>query len=58
MLNIRITIFIIIAKMLIVHHSFYHGYKMKEQPNSSVPKDSSLSRLYKGVQLYPHGKQD
>ena len=57
-LNIRITVFIIIAKVLIVHHSFYHGYRKKEQPNSSVVKDSRLSRLCRGVQLYPHGKQD
>ena len=55
-LNIRITVFIIIAKILIVHHSFYHGYRKKEQPNSSILKDSRLSRLCRGVQLYPHEK--
>jgi hypothetical protein len=56
MLDIRIKAFIVITKVLIVHHSYYHGYRKKEQPNSSVPKDSRLSRLYKGVQLYPHGE--
>ena len=58
MLNVRIKAFIVITKVLIVHHSFYHGYRKKEQPNSSILKDSKLSRLYRGVQLYPHGKWD
>ena len=48
--------FIIITKVLIVHHSYYHGYRKKEQPNNSVPKDSRLSSLCRGVQLYPHGR--
>ena len=56
MLNIRIKVFIIITKVLIVHLPFYHGYRKKEQPNSSVPRDSRLSRLCRGVQLYPHGR--
>ena len=43
-------------KVFIIHHSCYHGYRKKEQPNSSVPKDSRLSRLCRGVQLYPHGR--
>ena len=43
-------------KVLIVHCSCYHGYRKKEQPNSSVPRDSRLSRLCRGVQLYPHGE--
>jgi hypothetical protein len=43
-------------KVLIVHYSCYHGYRKKEQPNSSVPRDSRLSRLCRGVQLYPHGR--
>ena len=43
-------------KVLIVHWSCYHGYRKKEQPNSSVPRDSRLSRLCRGVQLYPHGR--
>ena len=43
-------------KMLIVDHSCYHGYRKKEQPNNSVPKDYRLLRLYRGVQLYPHGR--
>ena len=55
MLNVRIKAFIVITKVLIVHHSFYHGYRKKKQPNSSVPKDFRLSRLCRGVQLYPHG---
>ena len=58
MLNIRIKAFIIITKVLIVHHSFYHGYRKKEQQNSSVMRDSRLSRLYRGVQLYSHGEWD
>ena len=56
MLDIRSKAFIIITKVLIVHHSYYHGYRKKEQPNSSVPKDSRLSRLCRGAQLYPHGE--
>jgi hypothetical protein len=43
-------------KVLIVHYSCYHGYRKKEQLNSSVSRDSRLSRLYRGVQLYPHGR--
>jgi hypothetical protein len=58
MLNIRVIAFISITKVLIVHHSYYHGYRKKEQPNSSVLRDSRLSRLCKGVQLYPHRNQD
>ena len=58
MLNIRIKAFVIITKVLIVHNPFYHGYRKKEQPNSSVLKDSRLSRLYRGVQLYPHRERD
>jgi hypothetical protein len=50
MLNIEVKVFIIITKMLIVHYSYYHhGYRKKEQLNSSVSKDSKLSRLYGGV---------
>ena len=56
MLNVRIKAFIIITKVLIVHNPFYHGYRKKKQPNSSIPKDSRLSRLCRGVQLYPHGE--
>jgi hypothetical protein len=56
MLSFRIKAFTIITKVLIVHHSYYHWYRKKEQPNSSVPRDSKLSRLYRGVQLYPHGR--
>jgi hypothetical protein len=41
-------------KVLIVHSSCYHGYRKKEQLNSSIPMDSMLSRLYRGVQLYPY----
>ena len=58
MLDIRIKAFIIIAKVLIVHHSYYHGYRKKEQPYSSVLRDSRLSRLSRGVQLYPYREQD
>jgi hypothetical protein len=43
-------------KVLIVHYSCYHGYRKKEQPNSSISRDSRLSRLRRGVQLYPHGE--
>ena len=43
-------------KVLIVHYSCYHGYRKKEQPNSSIPRDSNPSRLCRGVQLYPHGE--
>ena len=43
-------------KVLIVHCSCYLGYRKKEQPNSSISKDFMLSRLYRGVQLYPHGE--
>ena len=56
MLNIRIKAFVIITKVLIVHNPFYHGYRKKEQLNSSVSKDSGISRFNKGVQLYPHGE--
>ena len=58
MLNIEVKVFIIITDVLMVHCSCYHGYRKKEQPNSSVPKDFRLSRLYRGVQLYPHEKWD
>ena len=34
MLNIIFKEFIIITKVLIVHNTFYHGYRKKEQPNS------------------------
>jgi hypothetical protein len=51
MINIRIRVYIIITKVLIVHHLVYHGYIKKEQPNSSIPKNFRLSRLYRGVQL-------
>ena len=34
MLNIEVKVFIIITEVLIVHHSCYHGYRKKEQPNS------------------------
>ena len=44
------------SKVLINHLPCYHGYRKKEQPNSSVSRDSRLSRLYRGVQLYPHGE--
>jgi hypothetical protein len=44
------------TEMLIVHHSYYHGYRKKEQPHSSIPRDSRISRLCRGVQLYPHGR--
>jgi hypothetical protein len=54
MLNIRVKTVIIITKLLIVHHPFYHGYRKKEQPNSSISRESRLPRLYKGVQLYAH----
>jgi len=47
-----------IAKVSIIHHSYYHGYRKKEQLNSFVLKDSMLSRLCKGVQLYPHEELD
>ena len=43
-------------KVLIVHCSCYHGYRKKEQPIISIPRDSRLLRLYRGVQLYPHGR--
>ena len=56
MLNVRIKAFIIITKVLIVHNPFYHGYRKNEQLNTSVLKDTRLSRLYKSVQLYPHGE--
>ena len=56
MLNIEVKVVIIITKVLIVHYSCYHRYRKKEQPYSSVPRDSRLSRLYRGVQLYPHGR--
>ena len=56
MLNIEVKVVIIITKVLIVHHSFYHAYRKKEQLNSFVSKDFRLSRLYRGVQLYPHGR--
>ena len=43
-------------KVLIVYCSCYHGYRKKEQSNSSVSKGFRLWRLYRGVQLYPHGR--
>ena len=43
-------------KALRVHCSCYHGYRKKEQLNSSILRDSRLSRLCRGVQLYPHGR--
>jgi hypothetical protein len=42
--------------VLIVHSSCYHGYRKKEQSNSSVSRDSRLLRLCRGVQLYSHGR--
>ena len=56
MLNIEVKVVIIITKVVIVHYSCYHGYRKKEQPNDSVLRDFRLSRLYRGVQLYPHGR--
>ena len=41
-------------KVSIIHCSCYHGYRKKEQPNSSVLRDSRLSRFCRGLQLYPH----
>jgi hypothetical protein len=43
-------------KVLIVNCSCYHGYRKKEQPNSSVLRDSRLSWLCRGIQLYPNGR--
>jgi hypothetical protein len=56
MLNIRSKGIHHYNKVLIVHCSCYHGYRKKEQPSSSIPKNSRLSRLCRGVQLYPHGE--
>jgi len=52
MLNIRVKVFIIIKEVLVFHLPFYHGYRKREQPNSSDLRDFRLSKLYRGVQLY------
>ena len=52
MLNMEVKVFIIITKCS--YCSCYPRYRKKEQPNSFVPKHSRLSRLSRGLQLYPH----
>jgi hypothetical protein len=52
--TLEVKVFIIITEVLMIHHSYYHGYRKKEQSNSSIPKDFRLPKLYRGVQLHPH----
>ena len=46
-----------ITQRSIIHQQRYHGYRKQEQPNDSVPRDFRLSKLYRGVQLYAHGRK-